>query len=144
MRRVIIFLFAIGFLGLASQAQETNIKKERKRILKEQRQMETLNLDGNQGQQVKAINSRYRTAHKEIMKNETLTQEQKQEQVQALNKRRVEEIHNIVGREKTQEWDRIKQQEKEKKDAIDKEKKEKKEKKIKKADKVNKGNKGRG
>ena len=76
--------------------------------------------------------------------NETLTQEQKQEQVQALNKRRVEEIHNIVGREKTQEWDRIKQQEKEKKEAIDKEKKEKKEKKIKKADKVNKGNKGRG
>lgn len=143
MKQVMMLVFALLFFGLHTQAQEMDTRKEKKRIRTEQKEMNQLDLNDNQGQQLKEINGIYRDAHKQIMKNDALTQEQKREQAQALNKRRVEEIHTVVGHDKVQEFDRIHKNEKEKKEAKEnknkqdkdktvKEKKEKKEKKGKK------------
>ena len=60
-------------------------RKEKKRIKQEQRQVKDLNLDRNQGQQIKSINNRYSDEHKAIMQNDALTQQQKQDQIQALD-----------------------------------------------------------
>jgi hypothetical protein len=114
-----------------AQAQETDTRKERKRIKTEQKQMKNLELNDNQGQQIKEINSRYRDAHKQIIQNDALTQEQKQEQIQALNKKRVADIHMIVGKDKEQEFDRIHQNEKEKNKNKEEKIKQKKEKQVK-------------
>lgn len=109
MKKVVLILLSFMLAGTYVSAQETTIKKEKKRIRQEQKQMKDLNLNDNQGQQVKDINSAYKTAHKDIMKNDALSQEQKREQIQALNKRRVDDIHNIIGQDKIKEWKDIKQ-----------------------------------
>lgn len=109
MKQVLLFMFAMVCFSLYTQSQETDSRKERKRIKTEQKQMKTLELNDNQGQQIKDINSRYRDAHKQIMQNDALTQQQKQEQIQALNKKRVSDIHMIVGPDKAQQFDRIHQ-----------------------------------
>ena len=95
-----MFVFSFLFIGSFAVAQETDVRKEKKRIKQEQRQVKELSLDRNQGQQIKSINNRYRDEHKAIMQNDGLTQQQKQDQIQALNKRRVDDIHNIVGKDK--------------------------------------------
>lgn len=120
-------MLSLSFLliSIFAVAQETDFKKEKKRIKKEQKQMRDLNLNDNQGQQVKDINSRYKDEHKAISKNDALTQQQKQEQIQALNKRRVEEIHNLIGQDKVKDWNDMKQNGKEKVKDKAKEKKEK-------------------
>lgn len=140
-----MFSLTFMFISIFAVAQETDFKKEKKRIKQEQKQMRNLNLNDNQGQQVKDINDRYKDEHKAIAKNDALTQQQKQEQVQALNKRRVEEIHNLIGQDKAKDFadmkegkrdkvkdkvkdkeDKIKDKQKEKKEKTEKEKKEKK------------------
>lgn len=131
-----MFTLSFLFIGSFAFAQETDVRKEKKRIKQEQRQVKDLNLDRNQGQQIKSINNRYRDEHKAIMQNDALTQQQKQDQIQALNKRRVDDIHNIVGKDKEKDFDRIEENEKQKMKEKDKEKKEKvkekqKEKKVK-------------
>jgi broad specificity phosphatase PhoE len=117
-------------------AQETDFKKEKKRIKQEQKEIRNLNLNDNQGQQVKDINSRYKDEHKAISKNDALTQQQKQEQIQALNKRRVDEIHNLIGQDKAKDWAGMKKNDKNKmkdkaKDKEDKVKDKQREKKVK-------------
>ena len=149
MKQLIMFVFSFLFISSFSFAQETDVRKEKKRIKQEQRLLKDINLDRNQGQQIKSINSRYKDEHKAIMQNDALTQQQKQEQMQALNKRRVQDIHNLVGQDKAKDWDRIQENEKEKvkdkakekKDKANDEQKEKKEKpdKIKKEKKNGKG-----
>jgi hypothetical protein len=109
MKQVLLFMFALVSFSLYAQSQETDSRKERKRIKTEEKQMKTLELNDNQGQQIKEINSRYRDAHKEIMQNDALTQEQKQEQIQTLNKKRVNDIHMIVGPDKANQFDRMHQ-----------------------------------
>lgn len=120
-----MFILSFLFIGSFAVAQETDVRKEKKRIKQEQRQVTDLNLDRNQGQQIKSINNRYRDEHKAIMQNDALTQQQKQDQIQALNKRRVDDIHNIVGKDKEKDFDRIEENEKQKMKEKDKEKKEK-------------------
>ena len=142
MKQVLMFTLSFLFMGSFAFAQETDVRKEKKRIKQEQRQVKELNLDRNQGQQIKSINNRYRDEHKAIMQNDALSQQQKQDQIQALNKRRVDDIHNIVGKDKEKDFDRIEENEKQKMKEKDKEKKEKvkekqKEKKVK-EDKVKK------
>lgn len=139
MKQAIIFSLSFMFISIFAVAQETDYKKEKKRIKQEQKEMRDLNLDDNQGQQVKSINDRYKDEHKAITKNDVLTQQQKQDQIQALNKRRVEEIHNLIGQDKVKDWKDMKQNGKEKakdkgKDKKDngKEKQKEKEKKEKK------------
>jgi hypothetical protein len=139
MKQAIIFSLSFMFISIFAVAQETDYKKEKKRIKHEQKEMRDLNLDDNQGQQVKSINDRYKDEHKAITKNDILTQQQKQDQIQALNKRRVEEIHNLIGQDKVKDWKDMKQNGKEKvkdkaKDKKDngKEKQKEKEKKEKK------------
>ena len=149
MKQLIMFVLSFLFISSFSFAQETDVRKEKKRIKQEQRLLKDINLDRNQGQQIKSINSRYKDEHKAIMQNDALTQQQKQEQMQALNKRRVQDIHNLVGQDKAKDWDRIQENEKEKvkdkakekKDKANDEQKEKKEKpdKIKKEKKNGKG-----
>ncbi|MEJ8820001.1 hypothetical protein [Lacibacter sp. H407] len=149
MKQVLMFIFSFLFIGSFAVAQETDVRKEKKRIKQEQRQVKELSLDRNQGQQIKSINSRYRDEHKAIMQNDALTQQQKQDQIQALNKRRVDDIHNIVGKDKEKDFDRIqenekqkmKEKEKEKKDKVKEKQKEKKvkEEKVKKEKKNGKG-----
>ena len=149
MKQQIMFVLSFLFISSFSFAQETDVRKEKKRIKQEQRLLKDINLDRNQGQQIKSINSRYKDEHKAIMQNDALTQQQKQEQMQALNKRRVQDIHNLVGQDKAKDWDRIQENEKEKvkdkakekKDKANDEQKEKKEKpdKIKKEKKNGKG-----
>jgi Spy/CpxP family protein refolding chaperone len=117
MKQLLLFMFALVSFSLYAQSQETDSRKERKRIKTEQKQMKTLELNDNQGQQIKDINSRYRDAHKEIMQNDALTQEQKQERIQALNKKRVSDIHMIVGPDKANQFDRIHQNNKTKNQA---------------------------
>jgi hypothetical protein len=131
-------MFTLSFLLIGSYAiaQETDVRKEKKRIKQEQRQVKDLNLDRNQGQQIKSINNRYRDEHKAIMQNDALTQQQKQDQIQALNKRRVQDIHNLVGKDKEKDFDRIQENEKQKmkekgKEKSDKVKEKQKEKKVK-------------
>jgi hypothetical protein len=131
MKQIMLFMLAFLFFNMYAQSQETDTRKERKRIKTEQKQMKNLDLNDNQGQQIKEINSRYRDAHKQIMQNDALTQEQKQEQIQALNKKRVADIHMIVGKDKEQEFDRIHQNEKEKKKVKEEKKNEKMEKPVK-------------
>jgi hypothetical protein len=136
MKQVIMFVLSFLFIGSYAFAQESDVRKEKKRIKQEQRQVKDLNLDRNQGQQIKSINNRYRDEHKAIMQNDALTQQQKQDQIQALNKRRVDDIHNIVGKDKEKDFDRIQENEKQKMKEKDKEKKDKvkekqKEKKVK-------------
>ncbi len=114
MKQLIMFSLSFMFISTFAVAQETDFKKEKKRIKQEQKQMNNLNLNDNQGQQVKSINSRYKDEHKAITKNDALTQQQKQEQIQALNKRRVEEIHNLIGQDKAKDWNNMKQNGKEK------------------------------
>jgi broad specificity phosphatase PhoE len=125
MKKVVMFSLSFLLISIFTVAQETDFKKEKKRIKKEQKQMRDLNLNDNQGQQVKDINSRYKDEHKAISKNDALTQQQKQEQIQALNKRRVEEIHNLIGQDKLKDWNDMKQNGKEKEKDKAKEKKEK-------------------
>ena len=149
MKQVLMFIFSFLFIGSFAVAQETDVRKEKKRIKQEQRQVKELSLDRNQGQQIKSINNRYRDEHKAIMQNDALTQQQKQDQIQALNKRRVDDIHNIVGKDKEKDFDRIqenekqkmKEKEKEKKDKVKEKQKEKKvkEEKVKKEKKNGKG-----
>lgn len=114
MKQAIMFSLSFLFISMFAVAQETDYKKEKKRIKQEQKQMRDLNLNDNQGQQVKDINSRYKVEHKAISKNDALTQEQKREQIQALNKRRVEEIHNLIGQDKAKDWAGMKKNEKNK------------------------------
>ena len=114
MKQVIMFVLSFLFIGSYAFAQETDVRKEKKRIKQEQRQVKDLNLDRNQGRQIKSINSRYRDEHKAIMQNDALSQEQKQDQIQALNKRRVQDIHNLIGQDKAKDFDRIQENEKEK------------------------------
>jgi hypothetical protein len=137
MKQAIIFSLSFMFISIFAVAQETDYKKEKKRIKQEQKEMRDLNLDDNQGQQVKSINDRYKDEHKAITKNDVLTQQQKQDQIQALNKRRVEEIHNLIGQDKVKDWKDMKQNGKEKakdkgKDKKDNGKEKQKEKKEKK------------
>lgn len=131
MKSIILFMFAMVSFSLYTQSQDTNAKNERKRIKTEQKQMKTLELNDNQGQQIKDINNRYRDAHKEIMQNDALTQEQKQERIQALNKKRVSDIHVIVGPDKTDQFNRIHQNNKDKNQAKEENKDRKKENKVK-------------
>lgn len=136
MKQVLMFVFSLFFIGSFAVAQETDVRKEKKRIKQEQKQVKNLNLDRNQGQQIKTINNRYRDEHKAIMQNDALSQEQKREQIQALNKRRVEEIHNLIGQDKAKDYDRIRENENQKMKDKAKEKEEKvkdkqKEKKVK-------------
>ncbi len=152
MKQLIMFVGSFLFLGSFAIAQETDVRKEKKRIKQEQRQVKDLNLDRNQGQQIKNINNRYRDEHKAIMQNDALTQQQKQDQIQALNKRRVDDIHKIVGKEKEKDFDRIQENEKQKMKDKAKEKEEKvkekqkeknvKEEKVKKEKKEKKNGKG--
>jgi len=142
MKQLIMFVLSFLFISSFAFAQEADVRKEKKRIKQEQRQLKDLNLDRNQGQQIKSINSRYKDEHKAIMQNDALTQQQKQDQMQALNKRRVQDIHNLVGQDKAKDWDRIQENEKEKvkdkaKEKQDKDKDEQKEKKEK-PDKIKK------
>lgn len=123
--------FALLFFGLYAEAQEMDTRKERKRIKTEQKQMNQLELNDNQGQQLKEINNNYRDAHKQIMQNDGLTQEQKQEQIQALNKKRVADIHTVAGPDKVKDIERIHKNEKEKKQAKENNNKQKKEKTVK-------------
>ena len=120
-------MLTLSFLliGSFAFAQETNVRKEKKRIKQEERQVRDLNLDRNQGQQVKTINNRYRDEHKAIMQNDALSQDQKHDQIQALNKRRVQDIHNLVGKDKEKDFDRIQDNEKQKMKDDAEEKKEK-------------------
>ena len=135
MKQLIMFGLSFLFISLTAVAQETDYKKEKKRIKQEQKQMRDLDLTDNQGEQVKDINERYRDEHKAISKNEALTQEQKREQIQALNKRRVQDIHNLIGQDKTKDWAGMKNKEKnkmkKKDDKVKDKQKEKKEKKNK-------------
>ena len=136
MKQVLTLILSFLFIGSFAVAQETDVRKEKKRIKQEQRQVKNLNLDRNQGQQIKSINNRYRDEHKAIMQNDALTQQQKQDQIQALNKRRVDDIHNIVGKDKEKDFDRIEENEKQKmkekgKEKSDKVKEKQKEKKVK-------------
>lgn len=131
-----MFTLSFLFMGSFAFAQETDVRKEKKRIKQEQRRVKDLDLDRNQGQQIKSINNRYRDEHKAIIQNDALSQQQKQEQIQALNKRRVDDIHNIVGKDKEKDFDRIRENEKQKMKEKDKENNEKvkekqKEKKVK-------------
>lgn len=147
MKQVLMFTLSFLLIGSFAFAQETDVRKEKKRIKQEQRQVKDLDLDRNQGQQIKSINSRYRDEHKAIMQNDALSQQQKQDQIQALNKRRVDDIHNIVGKDKEKDFDRIQENEKQKMKEKDKEKKDKvkekqKEKKVK-EEKVKKEKKNR-
>ena len=137
MKQLIMFSLSLLFISIAAVAQETDYKKEKKRIKQEQKEMRDLDLNDNQGEQVKDINERYRDEHKAISKNDALTQEQKREQIQALNKRRVQDIHNIIGQDKAKDWAGTKKNEKNKmkdkmKDKDDKVKDKQKEKKEKK------------
>ena len=131
-------------------AQDTDYKKEKKRIKQEQKEMmRDLALADNQGQQLKDINDRYKDEHKAISKNDALTQEQKREQMQVLNKRRVDEIHNLIGQDKAKDWagmknngkNKMKEKVKDKEDKVKDKQKEKKEKeqKLKKEKKNGKG-----
>ncbi|QNA43160.1 hypothetical protein [Lacibacter sediminis] len=150
MKQVLMFVFSLLFTGSFAVAQETDVRKEKKRIKQEQKQVKDLNLDRNQGQQIKSINNRYRDEHKAIMQNDALTQQQKQDQIQALNKRRVEEIHNLIGQDKAKDYDRIRENEKmkdkvkeEEEKVKDKQKEKKvKEEKVKKEKKEKKNGKG--
>ena len=140
MKQLIMFSLSFLFISIAAVAQETDYKKEKKRIKQEQKEMRDLGLNDNQGEQVKDINERYRDEHKAISKNDALTQEQKREQIQALNKRRVQDIHNIIGQDKAKDWAGTKRNEKNKmkekmKDKDDKVKDKQKEKKEKKNNK---------
>jgi broad specificity phosphatase PhoE len=131
-----MFSLSILFISMFAVAQETDFKKEKKRIKQEQKEIRNLNLNDNQGQQVKDINSRYKDEHKAISKNDALTQQQKQEQIQALNKRRVDEIHNLIGQDKAKDWAGMKKNDKNKmkdkaKDKEDKVKDKQREKKVK-------------
>ena len=140
MKQLILFSLSFLFISIAAVAQETDYKKEKKRIKQEQKEMRDLDLNDNQGEQVKDINERYRDEHKAISKNDALTQEQKREQIQALNKRRVQDIHNIIGQDKAKDWAGTKRNEKNKmkekmKDKDDKVKDKQKEKKEKKNNK---------
>ena len=119
-------MLTLSFLliGSFAFAQETNVRKEKKRIKQEERQVRDLDLDRNQGQQVKTINNRYRDEHKAIMQNDALSQQQKQDQIQSLNKRRVQDIHNLVGKDKEKDFDRIQDKEKQKMNEEAKERKE--------------------
>lgn len=132
MKQIMLFMFALLFFSIHASAQEMDTKKERKRIKNEQKQLRQLELNDNQGQQVKEINARYRDAHKRILQNDGLTQQQKQEQIQALNKKRVEEIHGVVGADKTQAFDRIRENKKNKQHMKEEKKNQRKEKKNKK------------
>ena len=114
MKQVIMFILSFLFIGSYAFAQETDVRKEKKRIKQEQRQVKDLNLDRNQGRQIKSINSRYRDEHKAIIQNDALSQEQKHDQIQALNKRRVQDIHNLIGQDKAKDFDRIQENEKQK------------------------------
>lgn len=114
MKQAITFTLSFMFISIFAVAQETDYKKEKKRIKQEQKEMQDLNLDDNQGQQLKSINDRYKDEHKAITKNDVLTQQQKQDQIQVLNKRRVEEIHNLIGQDKAKDWNNMKQNGKEK------------------------------
>lgn len=114
MKQFMICMFALIFSAMYAQSQETYSREERKRIKTEQKQMKQLELNDNQGQRIKMINNNYRDAHKQIMQNDLLTQEQKQEQAGLLNKKRVAEIRMIVGPDKEQAFDRLQQNEKEK------------------------------
>lgn len=136
MKQVLMFILSFFFIGSFAVAQETDVRKEKKRIKQEQRQVKDLNLDRNQGQQIKSINNRYRDEHKAIMQNDALTQQQKQDQIQALNKRRVQDIHNLIGQDKVKDYDRIEENERQKmkdksKEQEDKVKDKQKEKKVK-------------
>lgn len=143
MKQLIMFSLFFLFISVFAVAQETDFKKEKKRIKQEQKQMgRDLNLNDNQGQQVKDINSRYKDEHKAISKNDALTQQQKHEQIQALNKRRVEDIHNLIGQDKARDWARMKENEKEKIKDKAKEKKEKQKEKTEKVKKEKKNGKG--
>ena len=140
MKQLILFSLSFLFISIAAVAQQTDYKKEKKRIKQEQKEMRDLDLNDNQGEQVKDINERYRDEHKAISKNDALTQEQKREQIQALNKRRVQDIHNIIGQDKAKDWAGTKKNEKNKmkdkmKDKDDKVKDKQKEKKEKKNNK---------
>ena len=100
MKQLIMFSLSFLFISMFAVAQETDYRKEKKRLKQEQKEMRDLNLADNQGEQIKDINDRYKDEHKAISKNDALTQQQKQEQIQALNKRRVDEIHNLIGQDK--------------------------------------------
>ena len=125
MKKVLMLTLSFLLIGSFAFAQETNVRKEKKRIKQEERQVKDLNLDRNQGQQVKTINNRYRDEHKAIMQNDALSQDQKHDQIQALNKRRVQDIHNLVGKDKEKDFDRIQDNEKQKMKDDAEEKKEK-------------------
>ena len=125
MKKVLMLTLSFLLIGSFAFAQETNVRKEKKRIKQEERQVRDLNLDRNQGQQVKTINNRYRDEHKAIMQNDALSQDQKHDQIQALNKRRVQDIHNLVGKDKEKDFDRIQDNEKQKMKDDAEEKKEK-------------------
>jgi hypothetical protein len=135
MKQLIMFSLSFLFISITAMAQDTDYKKEKKRIKQEQKEMmRDLDLADNQGEQVKDINDRYKDEHKAIAKNDALTQEQKREQIQALNKRRVQEIHNLIGEDKTKDWskgkkNKMKDKAKDKDDKVKEKMKEKKEKK---------------
>ncbi|HTH31287.1 MAG TPA: hypothetical protein VL946_08040 [Lacibacter sp.] len=139
MKQLIMFSLSFLFISITAMAQDTDYKKEKKRIKQEQKEMmRDLDLADNQGEQVKDINDRYKDEHKAIAKNDALTQEQKREQIQALNKRRVQEIHNLIGEDKTKDWskgkkNKMKDKAKDKDDKVKEKMKEKKEKKNSKA-----------
>lgn len=124
MKQVLMLTLSFLLIGSFAFAQETNVRKEKKRIKQEERQVRDLDLDRNQGQQVKTINNRYRDEHKAIMQNDALSQQQKQDQIQSLNKRRVQDIHNLVGKDKEKDFDRIQDKEKQKMNEEAKERKE--------------------
>lgn len=112
MKKLFVTLVLIAIGSFHAIAQEADIVKERNRIRQEEREMQQLAKDANQGQEIKAINNRYREQHQAIMQNQQMTQEQKREAIQKLKNERLQALHQLLGHEKWQEWQRLQEQQK--------------------------------
>jgi Spy/CpxP family protein refolding chaperone len=116
MKKLLIAMIALS-LGLAATAQgKKHEGKERKFEKKEhmRQQFKTnhldkkLNLTDAQGQRIKEVNMDFRTKMKEVQKDETLTSEQKKEQIRTLQQSHTEQIKSILTEEQKNKLEALK------------------------------------
>jgi Spy/CpxP family protein refolding chaperone len=114
-----MFVFAFAHAQDAPKAEQKQPTKEEKQKMKEKQEAEIaaafkeIGLTDEQIQQVKTVMDETSKKNGELRKNETLTDDQKKEQMKANNDEKNQKIKDIMGEEKYRQYNQIRKKQKE-------------------------------
>ncbi len=96
MKKVVLFAALIAGFALHSAAQQSPSPEKHSRHEKKKKIDSELDLTKQQREEVKAINSDYKDKARKIKENESLSKEQRKEQLSQLHKERKDKMNNIL------------------------------------------------